>query len=87
MKMNVREAAFHSLLAVCKDGGYSNIIVSKTIQKQNFDDRDRRFYTELVYGTLRTLNYLDHIISTVSTRDIKKLDPVCLSILPAFLYG
>mgnify|MGYP001188887312 FL=1 len=86
MKMNVREAAFHSLLAVCKDGSYSNIIVSKTIQKQNFDDRDRRFYTELVYGTLRTLNYLDHIISTVSTRDIKKLDPVCLAILRCGLY-
>ena len=52
--MNVREAAFHSLIAVCKDGAYSNIVVSKTIQKEKFTDRDRRFYTELVYGTLRS---------------------------------
>ncbi len=32
--MNVREAAFHSLIAVCKDGAYSNIVVSKIIQKE-----------------------------------------------------
>lgn len=66
--MNVREAAFHSLIAVCKDGAYSNIVVSKIIQKEKFTDRDRRFYTELVYGTLRSLNYVDYIIGILSSR-------------------
>ena len=60
--MNVRETAFHSLLTICKDDGYSNIVVSRTIQKGDMNDRDRRFYTELVYGTVRCLNYLDWII-------------------------
>ncbi|HAM05300.1 MAG TPA: 16S rRNA (cytosine(967)-C(5))-methyltransferase RsmB, partial [Megasphaera sp.] len=45
--MNVRETAFHSLLTICKDDGYSNIVVSRTIQKGDMNDRDRRFYTEL----------------------------------------
>ena len=75
--MNVREAAFHSLIAVCKDGAYSNIVVSKTIQKEKFTDRDRRFYTELVYGTLRSLNYVDYIIGILSSRKKNSLDPVC----------
>lgn len=84
--MNVRELAFHSLLAICKDEGYSNIVVSHTIQKHPMEDRDRRFYTELVYGTLRSLNYLDWIINNLSTRKLNKLDPVCLAIVRLGLY-
>lgn len=84
--MNVREIAFQSLLTICRDEGYSNIVVSKAIQKHKFADRDRRFYTELVYGTLRCLNYLDWIISQISTRKLKKLDPVCLAIIRLGLY-
>ena len=84
--MNVREIAFHSLVTICKDEGYSNIVVSQTIQKQGLADRDRRFYTELVYGTLRHLNYLDWIISQISSRKLAKLDPVCLAIIRLGLY-
>lgn len=84
--MNVREIAYASLLEICKDNGYSNIIVSKAIRSRQFNDRDRRFYTELVYGTVRTLNYLDWIIGKLSTRRISKLDPVCLVILRMGLY-
>lgn len=84
--MNVREIAFQSLLTICRDEGYSNIVVSKAIQAHKFSDRDRRFYTELVYGTLRCLNYLDWIISQLSTRKLNKLDPVCLAIVRLGLY-
>uniref|UniRef100_UPI002803D178 transcription antitermination factor NusB n=1 Tax=uncultured Megasphaera sp. TaxID=165188 RepID=UPI002803D178 len=84
--MNVREIAFHSLLTICRDEGYSNIVVSKAIQTHQFADRDRRFYTELVYGTLRCLNYLDWIISQISTRKLQKLDPICLAIIRLGLY-
>lgn len=84
--MNIRELAFHSLVTICKDDGYSNIVVSQTIQKYKLPDRDRRFYTELVYGTLRRLNFLDWIISKLSTRKVSKLDPVCLAILRLGLY-
>ena len=84
--MNIRELAFHSLVTICKDDGYSNIVVSQTIQKYKLPDRDRRFYTELVYGTLRRLNFLVWIISKLSTRKVSKLDPVCLAILRLGLY-
>ena len=84
--MNVREIAFHSLLDICKDDGYSNIVVSRTIQRQSFADRDRRFYTELVYGTLRNLNFLDWIIERLSSRKLAKLDPVCKAIIRLGLF-
>lgn len=84
--MNVREIAFHSLVTICKDEGYSNIVVSQTIEKNELIDRDRRFYTELVYGTLRHINYLDWIISQISSRKLAKLDPVCLAIVRLGLY-
>lgn len=84
--MNIRELAFHSLVTICRDDGYSNIVVSQTIQTHTLSDRDRRFYTELVYGTLRHLNYLDWIISLLSTRRVSKLDPICLAILRMGLY-
>lgn len=84
--MNVREIALRSLLAICKDEGYSNIVVSQAIQKYKMEDRDRRFYTELVYGTLRYINYLDWIVSKISTRKLNKLDPLCLAIVRLGLY-
>ena len=40
--MNVREIALRSLLAICKDEGYSNIVVSQAIQKYKMEDRDLR---------------------------------------------
>lgn len=84
--MNIRELAFHSLVTICKDEGYSNIVVSQTIQTHALSDRDRRFYTELVYGTVRHLNFLDWIISRLSTRKVSTLDPVCLVLLRLGLY-
>ncbi len=84
--MNVREIAFHSLLAICRDNGYSNIVVSQAIQKHVLTDRDRRFYTELVYGTLRYINYLDWIISRISSRRLNQLDITCLVIVRLGLY-
>ena len=84
--MNVRELAYASLIAICKDHGYSNIVVSQTIRQHKMEDRDRRFYTELVYGTLRHLNYLDWIIRALSSRKLEKLDPVCLVILRLGLF-
>lgn len=84
--MNIRELALRSMLAICKEGAYSNIVVSQTIQKYALTDRDRRFYTELVYGTLRHMNYLDWIISQLSTRRIAQLDPVCLAVLRLGMY-
>ena len=84
--MDIRNIALQSLIEICKDNGYSNIVVSQAIKRYHFPDRDRRFYTELVYGTVRQLNYLDWIIASLSKRKLKQLDPICLAILRMGLY-
>jgi 16S rRNA (cytosine967-C5)-methyltransferase len=84
--MNARELAYESLLAIFKDNGYSNIVVARMIQRHSLADRDRRLYTELVYGTLRYINYLDWIIGKLSSRKLNKLDMKCLIILRMGLY-
>lgn len=45
------------------------------------DDRERALVTELTTGTLRWLAALDHIISSVSTRPLAKLDVEVLHVL------
>lgn len=84
--MDIRSIALQSLIDICKKDAYSNIVVSQTIKRYRFDDRDRRFYTELVYGTVRYLNYLDWIMARLSTRKLDKLDLLCLLILRLGLF-
>ena len=40
-----------------------------------FDDRDQRLLTELVLGTLRWLERLDHILAAASHRDFEDIEP------------
>lgn len=78
--MNIRELAVRSLLLIWQDGGYSNIVVSRMIKKYALSDRDRRFYTELVYGTLRYMAMLDRAIGMLSKRSLQQMDAVCAAI-------
>lgn len=39
------------------------------------DDRDRRLLAELVYGTLRWLRRLDHVLAAAAGRPIDRIDP------------
>ena len=84
--MNIRELAVRSLLLIWQDGGYSNIVVSRMIKKYALSDRDRRFYTELVYGTLRYMAMLDRAIGMLSKRSLQQMDAVCAAILRLGLY-
>lgn len=84
--LNIRELALRSLLTIIKDKGYSTIVVSQAIKKYKLADRDRRFYTDLVYGTLRHMMILERAMRKLSSRPIEKLDPLCRVILRMGLY-
>jgi 16S rRNA (cytosine967-C5)-methyltransferase len=47
----------------------------------SFDDRDGRLLGELVYGTLRWLRRLDHVIGSAAARPVEKIDAPLLSVL------
>jgi len=47
-----------------------------------FDSRDARLLAELVYGSLRWLRRLDHVVTLAASRPIDAIDPALLATLP-----
>ena len=57
MLPNARLTAAQVINSVFKDGAYANIALGKALSKQNHSEQDRRFVTELVYGTVSQRHY------------------------------
>lgn len=70
--------AYEVLYEVTFDGGYSNLLLPKRLEKSELDPRDRSFVTELVYGTLRMQGKHDFQISKSSARTLAQIDPKVL---------
>ena len=58
----------------------------RAFRDNDLGPQDRRFVTELVYGTCRRLITLDYIIMKNSNRPLKQIDPLVLQILRAGMY-
>ena len=69
-----REVA-RRLLERIEDGAFANIVVPEGLRSSGLDDRQRAFVTDLVYGTVRRHLALDHLLSAVSDRPLRRLDP------------
>ena len=52
-KDTARQLALDIICAVLDGGAYANIALNKALRAKKVDDRDRRFITELVYGTVK----------------------------------
>lgn len=70
-----RLLAYDILHEVNRNGGYSNLLLPKSLAQSSLDERDRGFATELVYGTLRMQGRHDWILSQVSDRPWNEVDP------------
>jgi 16S rRNA (cytosine967-C5)-methyltransferase len=53
---------------VNRRGGYSNLLLPQALNASNFEQRDKGFATELLYGTLRMQGRHDYILAQVSDR-------------------
>lgn len=84
--VSVRQLAYQTILRVKTGGAYSNVLVSKTINRYDLNERDRGFYTELVYGTLENLLFLDYVIQKFSKTKVDKIDASRLIVLEMGLY-
>lgn len=69
-----RLLAYDILHEVNRNGGYSNLLLPKSLAQSSLDERDRGFATELVYGTLRMQGRHDWILSQVSDRPWNEVD-------------
>jgi len=56
---------------VTDEGAYSNLALSRTLDRARLTERDAAFATELVYGTLRRLIPIDHSLTPLLERPLE----------------
>lgn len=70
----VRLLVFDILTEVNRRDGYSNLLLPRALDASTFDQRDKAFATELLYGTLRMQGRHDYVLSQVSDRPWGEVD-------------
>jgi len=58
----VRRSALDALVRIDEGGAYANLVLDPVLSASGLEDRDRRFVTELVYGTTRMRRACDHLV-------------------------
>ena len=84
--MTPRKAAVLSLNSCIKNGKFINLELDAAIKKYGFEDKDKSFFTRLLYGTVERKITLDYIISKLSSVKLEKIDKLVLCILETGLY-
>ncbi|MBO4433315.1 MAG: 16S rRNA (cytosine(967)-C(5))-methyltransferase RsmB [Clostridia bacterium] len=84
--LNQRKIALDALLAVDKNFGYSNLVLSDIFKNNDVPQADRSFITALFYGVLDRRITLDYIISKFTSKPIKRIKPITLNSLRIALY-
>ena len=59
---SARDVALRCLERIDHEGAYANLVVPAALQHAGLDERDRRFVTDLVYGTTRRRRSCDALI-------------------------
>lgn len=83
---NSRETAMLVLYDVLKNGSYISIALNNSLKKSNLKGAERGFVTELAYGTLRNIIYIDYIIRIFSNVRLNKISDYILQILRISVY-
>ena len=76
-----RETAMKVLYAVHENGAYANVALVEAFRELCFDDLERRFVTELVYGAVKAGNTLDWMIQQYTKRPLRKMAPYVREVL------
>ena len=69
-----RVLVYDILSEVNRRGGYSNLLLPQALNASNFEQRDKGFVTELLYGTLRMQGRHDYILAQASDRPWSEVD-------------
>lgn len=85
-KKSARDIAHEALYTVLHDGAFSNIALNRVLEKYQPEKIDRGFITEIVYGTLRTLNTLDWILNQYLKKPVDSLPERIKNILRMGVY-
>jgi 16S rRNA (cytosine967-C5)-methyltransferase len=62
VEANARRVAYDVLRRIEDQGAYANLALGPALDRSGLDDRERRFVTELVYGTTRMRRACDAVV-------------------------
>ncbi|MBQ4561617.1 MAG: 16S rRNA (cytosine(967)-C(5))-methyltransferase RsmB [Clostridia bacterium] len=79
--INVRQAAYLSVLRHYKENRFSNLEIDSAIKKYGFTGPDRSLFTVIVYGSIERRITLDYYLSACSVKPVDSLDPEVMAIL------
>lgn len=79
--MNAREGALKVLYEIESKEAYSNLALNRELKEPGYRPLDKGFMTELVYGVLENLIYIDYVIQAYSSVKLKKIHPMTLNLL------
>ena len=82
----VRELAMQVLMHVHMDGAYANVALVRAMRAAKLPDRDRRFLTELVYGTVKAGDTIDYIVAKYLKNAKARIDPPIRALLRLGIY-
>jgi 16S rRNA (cytosine967-C5)-methyltransferase len=71
--VTAREAAYQVVLRVFEDDAYADRVLRSAAE--GLDSRDRALAQRLAFGTVQRVRTLDHAITTLGKRPVRKLDP------------
>ena len=69
--INARHIAYEVLYTIIQEDGYSNITLNKYFNQYKVEEQDKRFISEVVYGTIKNKLYLEHILKSYSKGRVK----------------
>ena len=78
---NARLLALQVIDNVFTNGAYANIALGKVLSKAHLGEQDRRFVTELVYGSIKAKGTIDWLLRQQVSRPLTKISPKILNIL------
>lgn len=76
-----RSAALELLRAVREDDAYANLVMPQALHDLGLSGRDAGFATELGYGTLRWMGWLDAVLAACVTRPWQRVEPALQDVL------
>ena len=85
--INARYIAYEVLYTIIQEDGYSNITLNKYFNQHKLQEQDKRFISEVVYGTIKNKLYLEHILKSYSKGRVKpKVKIILLMSIYQLLY-
>ena len=82
-QVTARQVACDVLDRIDPGGAFANVLLPHALESSGLDERDRRFVTELVYGTTRMRRACDFLVDRFLARDV---EPSVRNVLRAGAY-